>query len=848
MKRFLPAYLRLRRTWAWLLLLAALALALAFTPLFNLLAYEFCLALALAGSVASAHLGSVSVTALHRGEQGMLLTLGEPCPTLLVLLGRSIAANLLLLLLPLAIISLNALRVKNCDYLEGLAFFAMMPMLSVCIASCAGALWALAIPRPALATLAALLTLVASLLWGLLRFYDAPSIFGHDPFVGYFPGALYDEDVAIRLPFVVYRLYNLAWLLGIALAAAHFLDPATLRLGASRFRPGRWLTPAALVALAAGVLLLLLRAPLGFAVDGEHIAKVLGGVRRSAHFTIHHPEEMPALEVDLLAQDHEFRYTQLARLFGSSPAHITSFIFRSSDEKRRLMGAGRTFIAKPWRNEVYLQQEPFPHHVLKHELAHVFAGLFGDRLFGVSLRWRHRPLPHPVVNVGLIEGVAVAADWRPYLEEMDGHQMASALVQLGLAPPPEALFGYGFLAHAASRSYVLSGSFCRYLAGRHGFGKLTAVYESGGDFEAVYQRPLADLLQDWSRFIATVSVPDRELQLARERFRRPSILRRVCSHEVANLIADSEQALARRKPREAARLVERVCDHDPGEPAHLLRWIGAEAAAGATTRAMDLGRRLLAHPSLSKPMRRRALEQIGDLQWLAGQRSAAASSYADAARQAALPFDRRVLHIKRWALEQPDAVRTLVRRYLVPPPGAVREAGLDVHLAHDLATTLPHSGLGLFLVAKQLAARAHYRDAASVLEQAMALGLPNQDFIIDGYRLLGRCQYASQQYFEAHATFVALDKTRGLCAGMRLEARDWIERIRWRTGGAVARSTRPRRREECPPALSTTCPAGTTAERALRPARRPPAPPGPAICKASVREDASTARGTDVAR
>ena len=824
MRAFLLDSLRLRRTQVWLGLLAALAGVLAFTPLFNLLAYEFCLAVAVVGSVAAAHLGSVQVAVARRREAGMMLSLGTPVGGLLTLLGRCVSANLLLLVLPLAVISLNALRVKNCDYLEGLAFYAMMPALGVALASCVGALWALAVPRGALATLGAVLTLVGSVAWGLWRFYDAPPIFGYDPFVGYFPGTLYDEDVAIRLPFILYRIYNLVWAAAAVAVAAQLFDPPTLRLRLSRLgTAGRRLTTASALLVAAGMLLFWLRAPLGYAVDGPHIAAELGGVRRSSHFTIHYPEEMKPDEVDLLVEDHEFRYAQLAALFDVAPERVTSYIFRSGEEKQRLMGAGHTFIAKPWRGEVYLQQTGFPHRVLKHELAHVFAGLHGDALFGVSVRWRRVPLPHPVFNVGLIEGVAVAAEWRPYLDEMTGHQMAAALVKLDLAPRIETLFGYGFLAGAASRSYVLAGSFCRLLLHRHGFARLAAVFENGGDFEAAYGRPLPALAREWDRFIAGVEVPDRLLQLATERFRRPSILRRVCSHEVANLVEESGRLRERGDPEDAARLLERICRFDPGEPTHLLRLMRATAEAGRLEEARAIGRRLLRHPSLSKPMRRETLELSGDYRWLDGKIAEAARDYARAAENAAPPFGRRVLYLKRWALRQPEQVRRLVRRYLIPPPGTKREAGLDVHLAHRLSSVIGRStparkravaagasqdapaqarrrsqrasasrravaaganqrGIGMFLVGKQLAARRHFDDAAEALAEALEAGLPDRDFVVDALLLQARCHYAGRRLDLALPVLERLAALRDLPAGTRLRVADWVERVRWRAG------------------------------------------------------------------
>ena len=51
------------------------------------------------------------------------------------LYGRVVAVNLLLLVLPLDILSANAIHVRNCNYLEGLAWWLVLPGLSVLVAS-----------------------------------------------------------------------------------------------------------------------------------------------------------------------------------------------------------------------------------------------------------------------------------------------------------------------------------------------------------------------------------------------------------------------------------------------------------------------------------------------------------------------------------------------------------------------------------------------------------------------------------------------------------------------------------------------------------------------------------------
>src|SRR5690606_14621288 len=116
-----------------------------------------------------------------------------------------------------------------------------------------------------------------------------------------------------------------------------------------------------------------------------------------------------------------------ATLGARGPARIRAFFFRDEHDKKRLMGAAHTYVAKPWREEVYLQVAPYPHPVLGHELAHVIAGSFGRgpfRIAGAAGGW----LPNP----GLIEGVAVAAS--PHDDDLTDAQWARAMMQIGILP------------------------------------------------------------------------------------------------------------------------------------------------------------------------------------------------------------------------------------------------------------------------------------------------------------------------------------------------------------------------------------------------------------------------------
>src|SRR6185436_14155439 len=120
-------------------------------------------------------------------------------------LARALGGALGVLVLPLLVSLLNALRVKNCNLLSGLGFFALLPVSTAAYAAVGGVLAGLLFPRRGRLLTFALPVL--SVLWALLRLYRDPAVFAFDPFGGYFPGPIYDE--ALRPPW--YRLCNLVW-------------------------------------------------------------------------------------------------------------------------------------------------------------------------------------------------------------------------------------------------------------------------------------------------------------------------------------------------------------------------------------------------------------------------------------------------------------------------------------------------------------------------------------------------------------------------------------------------------------------------------------------------------------
>ncbi|HEX4462534.1 MAG TPA: hypothetical protein VIA18_31370, partial [Polyangia bacterium] len=218
----------------WAGLMALLAAVLCALPLFDVLGYEWCLVMAVAVSFAAAQLACARTIAARtrRPPSAATAASAHPGATVARLYGGNVVAAWQLLVVPLALVTCNALRVRNCDFSAGLAWFAMLPLLSAALAAALGTAVGLVRPwsRALLPSLLAVGGVVLSIAWGVWRFYAAPPIFGYDPFVGYFAGSLYDEELAITTAFGWARLYH-ATLAATALSLiALLLDGPTLAL------------------------------------------------------------------------------------------------------------------------------------------------------------------------------------------------------------------------------------------------------------------------------------------------------------------------------------------------------------------------------------------------------------------------------------------------------------------------------------------------------------------------------------------------------------------------------------------------------------------------------------------
>ncbi len=784
----------------WALSLALLGIILAFVPLFWVLGFEFAFIIAVVVSIASIDLGQALVSQLRDVKIAPSARAIHSGHLLVNLWLYSAAAASLLLVAPLAISCANALRIRNCDFFFGFKSFAILPLASAIIASAIGIIVGLVTAgHRRLARVLPYLIVVGSALWSVWRFYAAPPVFAYNMFAGYFPGNIYDEAIFLGGPLLWSRLYQLALIVLVLAMVALFVDvPRAAIQVRGRRRPEGFriaVMATALAALASVTILKLKSGQLGFAIDSDDIIHELDSTHETANFIIHYRGGGRIGEtIDLIGQDHEFRLAQLVRTLGVKPKHkITVFYFSSAAEKATLMGARQVHMAKPWRGEFYLNHAPFPHPVLRHELAHVVAGEFGDPIFSVSAQTL---LGIPLrFNVGLIEGLAVAADWPDHFNrELTPHQSVKALTQLNMAPRLESLLSTGFLAVSSARSYTTSGSFVRYLLETYGADKVRTLYRSGGDFDSAFGVPLNELAEQWRIMIANTDLPKDAADVVRERFRRRSIFVRKCPHAIARNRARVEKLAGRGKLEQAIATMRSVCADVPQEPRYLLELAALLVRHRNYSEADEIYAEIAADSeNVSSELRARSILRRAEIFAATERWPQALKLINEAAQMPVGTATKRLAVVQQFIGNRGKGDRRfpLHRYFWGTRPGLGKDPVTLVSRAAEAIALDPQSGLAFYLIGFNLQNRRAVDDATQFLSRALDLGLPHPLIRREAARLLAKTAYmAGNDIAVRRAARILVEPEQP--QPIRLAGADWIERLEWkRTGTLPASPIRP---------------------------------------------------------
>lgn len=763
--------IRTRIAWAASVVAAAILCQL---PLFSLLGYESSAVMGAVLGVLAAWLSAWEFSGQRLS--GPLAPDRRDSPALDW--ARRLVPRLALSVPPLALLLLNMVRVRNCDPLTGLAFWLAIPVPSIVLGHTLGFAAAALRPRPRAASALAAGVLVGELGWFLVRLIVEPPIQGHLWLAGWFAGSIYDEALSVPAGLLWHRAALLA-------SAGTVVVGIEARWRSLANRDAAPLIRAAALALVPTAALWWSQEHHGVHLEKEDIRAALGGELETEHFTVwYEPGAFSPDEISLLEEDLEFRYDELAAFFREDPVawkgrRIGVYLYPDRQTQYRLFGSRNTFVARPWTHEMHLRWDELGDSSLAHELAHLFTAPFG----GGPLRLATRD--GVLVHIGLVEGIALAADWPP--SEQDPHTTAAALRSLGKAPDVRRLFEPdGFWSQPGGRAYTLMGSFVRWLVDTHGIERFKEVYRNG-HWQDVYGRDTDALITEWEEWVdrQPVSVDDQER--VRHKHRRGSIFDRTCARTLAELRRKAENAERRGDYEGALSMRREIQGHKKrgGEEADGLEIAELTAKLERHDEAIGILDAMLAREgkrALMPAMEAKVRELRGDLLWRKDQASLAAEEYdrcmASSPGQSAL----RRLFVKHASVRHADpGVRDQAREYFLESHG---RAGM-LYLAMQWAERDPLDPLPRYLVGHQLQAAGECAAAIAWLEGPPGL-IEMAPLDERRRRHLGACALREDDLELAETTWRGLldaDSTH-----TRMVAEEMLRRVAWRrsrsgTGG-----------------------------------------------------------------
>jgi hypothetical protein len=702
-----------------------------------------------AAALLAALLAPFTGIAAARGE----LRRDTPSP-LAAFAGAALALGALVALPVLGAVGRAALG--PCSALGAAAgFIPLLALPSVLLASAVAVAVAFAAGgRRARAALLYALVAVASLASSLWIAYRGPAAFVFDPLLGGFPGPLYDEALVPDARVVLLRLAATAEALAVAAVAEAFVRGGR---GGLRAAAGALALCLAATAALGGARVALEAA--GLSGSRAAVARALGGRRDGPRCTLHLPAEKPAPAADALLAECEFQVADVARALGvAPPPRVTAWVYRSAEEKRRLVGAAATEYAKPWLSEIHLVDAPLPHPILRHELVHAVAARIAGGLFGVPAR------AGVVVSAGLLEGLASA------LETPRGrwtvHEWSRAARDLGLLPDVTGIVGpAGFWSQPPARAYTAAGSFLAFLLERHGAEKVRAAYRSG-DVAAALGVPLRALADEWLRFLDGVEPGPGVLLAARARLSRPSLFARSCARDVATLEVRAARDAAGGRTAEACALYGEAAART-GNAADLKAAADVRVRAGDLDGAAEGYRAAATAAGEDGALRAAILAAQGDLAWRRDELAEAVSAWTTALATRPERGDERLLEAKVVAAADPDlgpAVRPLL----------LGDGDPAVALAQAASVPRP---LSAYLLGRALALRGEAPGAEPELARAVAGRLPPA-LAREAALLLGEARCAAGARASGEATLRPLAE-RGSAAD-RARADEALRRCAWR--------------------------------------------------------------------
>lgn len=425
------------------------------------------------------------------------------------------------ILIPFIILIFSTLFCSSCPIDNGIYFFLILTIPSLFIGITLASFAIYISPK--------LKLFVFIFIWLILIFgflpelYFNPQVYFYNPIFGYYPGVIYDQNIEITSNLIAYRLSNLIVCMLILL-----LINRDKHLGKKNK-----LIVISIVTLSV-LMFYINKSRFGFATDIDTIKNELGAELNTEHFHIIYPDTLDQTSIDLLKYEHEYYYYSISKQLNKELGDkITSIVFESGAQKKKLFGSENADVAKTWLGQIYLNYNNYDKTV-KHEISHIFSAEFAEGMFKVPSDF----------NPGMIEGFAMAVENN--FDDYDIDYIAALAHKYNFKVSLSNLFnGFSFFSNVSSISYIYSGSFMKFLAERFSWKKFTKVY-SDGNFKKIFDYEISELEKEYYKYLNSLLI-DNNTHQANYYFGRLPLFKKYCARATAKELRNTQDFLTKKK-------------------------------------------------------------------------------------------------------------------------------------------------------------------------------------------------------------------------------------------------------------------------------------------------------------
>jgi hypothetical protein len=222
-----------------------------------------------------------------------------------------------------------------------------------------------------------------------------------------------------------------------------------------------------------------------------------------------------------LARDATFHVKEINAVLKADIARpIAIYAYPDAEKKKLLFGGGNTDVTDVWTPTIHIGLESSPHPTLRHELVHAVASYVS--WYGIGF--------HP--NMLITEGLAMAL--APVDSSLDYDDVSASMLKTGRLASLESLFSpLGFWSASGARSYMIAGSFLRWMMTNYGGTAVRDLYRGQSLSDVTHDEP-ANVMAKWAQSISA-HYEEKNNLIVEQYTRDPGVFEEICPHTMEDL-------------------------------------------------------------------------------------------------------------------------------------------------------------------------------------------------------------------------------------------------------------------------------------------------------------------------